>query len=49
MKFVPRTKHPGASNVQLSGKGSFDCVAVRFANCHFAQDDRYLFGSIQAA
>src|SRR5229473_888829 len=24
----------------MSGKGSFDCVIIRFANDHFAQDDR---------
>ncbi len=44
MKFVSRSKYPGASNVKSSRKGSFDCVAVRFVNSNFAQDDNLLGG-----
>jgi hypothetical protein len=47
MKFVPRSKLPGASSVTSSAEGSFDCVAVRLVNCNIAQDDN-LFGGFQA-
>jgi len=40
MKFVPRSKVPGAFRLVSSHTGSFDCVVVRFASDNFAQDDQ---------
>jgi hypothetical protein len=40
MKFVQKSELPAALRLVSSGKGSFDCVVVRFANNIFAQDDK---------
>jgi hypothetical protein len=40
MKCVPLLKFPAAPEVTLSYKGSFEYVAIRFANRNSAQDDR---------
>ena len=41
MLSMPR-ELPDRSAPRLSGRGSFDCIAVRFANANSAQDDRWI-------
>jgi hypothetical protein len=38
---VLRLKHPDSPVLKACGTGSFDCIAVRFADGNSAQDDRH--------
>lgn len=49
MKCAPLSKFPAAPEVALNFEGSFDWVAVRFANRNFAQDDRILGSEVPVA
>src|ERR1700730_7163333 len=45
-RLSPRERLSGF-NLMVAGKGSFDCVVLRFANANFAQDDRLLDAHIR--